>query len=71
MGAFIQDLTFVDLCRLREICKRVYFKRTAVPHKGRPGKHMTDAEADKWIESMGPRVMQARIKMAVDQGMVK
>jgi|TARA_R110000824_G_scaffold394040_1_gene593593 hypothetical protein len=69
--SFIEDLTYADHMRLREVVKRVFLEKTAAKHKGVKGKILSDIEADRWIESMGPRTMEKRIKIAVDSGMVK
>ena len=63
-SSFIADLNLRDLQRLREVCRRVFREKC----NGRP---LTNIQCDKWIESMGPKVMEKRIKIAVDTKMVE
>lgn len=62
-ASFIQDLSFTDLKRLRLIVKRVYMRY-------HPNELCTDAEADRIIEAMGPRVHEKMLKRAIDAGKV-
>ena len=62
--SFIADLNLRDLQRLREVCRRVFREKCN-------GRSLTNTQCDKWIESMGPKVMEKRIKIAVDTKMVE
>jgi len=62
--SFVADLNFQDLQRLRAVVKKVHLKNY-------PTHMITDYEADKLIEALGPEVREAMIKAAVDQGQVK
>ena len=67
--SFCSDLKWEDLQRLRSVCQQVHKK-----HMVRAGKKYTPLplnEVDKWIESMGPKVREQRIKIAVDMGTVQ
>lgn len=57
--SFISSLDPVDLERLREIVRRVYWKKQKARHK-------TDYEVDKFIEAIGPGVQESLIKSLVD-----
>ena len=66
--SFCSDLRFEDLQRLRKVCQRVH-----KVHMNRASKKYEPLplhEVDKWIESMGPRIREQRIKIAVDKGVV-
>lgn len=62
--SFVHGLNMTDLQRLREIVKRVHLKHYP--------KHMiTDYEADKLIDAIGPETAGAIVKASVDMGFVK
>ena len=66
--SFCADLKWEDLQRLRQVCQRVHKE-----HMFRANKKyepMPLHEVDKWIESMGPKVREDRIRIAVDKGVV-
>lgn len=60
-GGFSTELSFTDLCRLRAIVKRVHLKH-------HPGHLITDYEADRVIDVMGPQTQAYLIKQMVDAG---
>lgn len=62
-GGFLSSLRFEDLQRLREVVKRVHMKLY-------PAEHYTDREADRIIESLGPRILEQQLKRAVDSRLV-
>ena len=66
-ASWISELRFEDLQRLRQAARRAY--AIATKRKNRPARHLTDKDADKWIEALGPKVAEQRIKRLVDQGM--
>lgn len=57
--SFCGELSFRDLQRLRQIVKRVWMKYM-------PPELYTDHEADKIIESYGPKTREHLLKRAVD-----
>ena len=67
-SSFIGDLSLRDLNRLRSVCQKVH-KQNMV-RAGKVYRVMPLHEVDKWIESMGPKVREKRIKIAVDKGAV-
>ena len=67
-SSFIGDLSLRDLNRLRSVCQKVH-KQNMV-RAGKAYRVMPLHEVDKWIESMGPKVREKRIKIAVDKGAV-
>jgi hypothetical protein len=56
---FAQEITFRELQRLRQIVKRVWMKYF-------PPELYTDREADRIIESYGPKTREHLLKRAVD-----
>lgn len=62
-ASFIQDLSFKDLQRLRAVVKRNLMRR-------HPTELFTDHEADRIIESLGPKIHERMLKRAVDAGKV-
>lgn len=54
------DISFQDRQRLRKIVKTIHFKHY-------PKEFITDKEADKLIESLGPKVAQDMIKKYLEQ----
>jgi hypothetical protein len=62
--SFVAGLNMTDLQRLREIVKRVHLRNYP--------KHMiTNFEADKLIDAIGPETAGAIVKASVDLGFVK
>lgn len=62
--SFVHGLSNEDLRRLREIVKRVHLKHYP--------KHMiTDYEADKLIDAIGPETAAAVVKASIDTGFTK
>lgn len=66
--SFVADLSFPDLERLRKVCAGVH--RENMFRSGKPYAPMDPKQIDAWIESMGPKVREQRIKIAVDNGRV-
>lgn len=60
---FLNTLTVTDRERLRKIVKKVHLKNY-------PQHMITDYEADKLIEAIGPEVAGQLVKEAVDKGQV-
>lgn len=60
-ASFVADLAFRDLCRLRAIVKKIHFRHY-------PKELITDREADKLIEAVGPQVSERLLKQKVDEG---
>jgi len=54
------DITFQDRQRLRRIVKTIHFKNY-------PKHLITDKEADKLIEALGPKVAEDLIKKYIEQ----
>lgn len=54
------DITFQDRQRLRKIVKKIHFKNY-------PKHLITDKEADKLIEALGPKVAEDLIKKYIEQ----
>jgi hypothetical protein len=54
------DITFQDRQRLRKVVKTIHFKNY-------PKEFITDKEADKLIEALGPKVAEDMIKKYIDQ----
>jgi hypothetical protein len=54
------DITFQDRQRLRKIVKKIHFKNY-------PKYLITDKEADKLIEALGPKVAEDLIKKYIEQ----
>jgi hypothetical protein len=61
--SFVHDLSPEDLRRLREIVKRTHLKHY-------PTHMITDYEADKLIDAIGPATAGMVIKKAMDTGFV-
>ena len=62
--SFLTELRHDDLLRLRASVKRIYMARYP--------KHMiTDREADRVIEALGPEAAEACVRRAVDTGVVE
>lgn len=57
---FVADLSFQDLQRLRKVVRKVHMRHY-------PSALLTDHEADKIIEAMGPQTSETLIKIAVDK----
>lgn len=57
--SFLSELRYEDLRRLRSLVKQVHMRH-------HPIQFMTDAEADKVIEALGPEVMMEQLAQAVD-----
>ena len=53
------DITFQDRQRLRKIVKKIHFKNY-------PTEMITDKEADKLIEALGPKVAEDLIKKYIE-----
>lgn len=62
--SFSSLLSVKDRGRLREIVKRTHLKHY-------PVEHLTDYEADKFIDSLSERVIEAKLRGGVDGGMVR
>lgn len=58
LNSFLGDLDLLDLQRLRTITKRAAKKH---------GKTLTDQEADRVIESLGPQAAYEAVRAAVDR----
>ena len=54
------DISFQDRQRLRTIVKKVHFKNY-------PKEFITDKEADKLIEALGPKVAEDMIRKYINQ----
>ena len=54
------DITFQDRQRLRKIVKKIHFKNY-------PTEMITDKEADKLIEALGPKVAEDLIKKYIEK----
>ena len=67
-SGFLADLSFKDLERLRAVCQKVH--REKMFRSAKPYRPLPIYEVDKWIESMGEKVRQKRIKVAVDNSVV-
>lgn len=63
LPSFITALSFHDLKRLRKVVKQYHMAHY-------PALHFTDREADRIIEALGPRVLDAQLKQAIDEGIV-
>ena len=64
IAAFIDDLSFRDLTRLRATTRQQYARLN-------PGKpELTDEQCDSYIQMVGPEVHEREIRAAVDQGRV-
>ena len=57
---FINDLKHQDLLRLRRVVRKVHMKNY-------PENLMTDHEADRIIEAIGPEIAERMVKIAVDR----
>lgn len=62
--SFASLLSVKDRNRLREIVKRTHLRYN-------PVEHLTDYEADKFIDSLSERVIAAKLRAGVDGGMVE
>jgi hypothetical protein len=62
-GTWSSRLSVVDRERLRKVVKTVHFAHY-------PTEKITDYEADKLIDAMGPATGEAIIKKALDRGLV-
>jgi hypothetical protein len=62
-ASFIAGLSFADLVRLRQIVRKTHMKHY-------PTSKLTDHEADRIIESLGPRTNEALLKNFVDAQIV-
>lgn len=60
LRSFIADLSLTDLKKLRHIVKRVHMRHLK-------SHQITDYEADKYIESLGPQTRETLVKVAVDK----
>tara|TARA_Y100000401_G_C8188513_1_gene157563 strand:+ start:312 stop:545 length:234 start_codon:yes stop_codon:yes gene_type:complete len=67
-SSFVADLSIQDLNRLRAVCQKVH--KENMVRAGKAYRVLPLHEVDKWIESMGPKVREKRIKIAVDKGAV-
>lgn len=61
-GTFLTSLSHQDRQRLRQIVKKVHLRN-------QPGSMITDREADRVIEAMGPITQEKLIRKAVEHGM--
>ena len=57
--AFLSELSFNDLQRLRRLVKQVHLRF-------HPKDKLTDREADRLIETLGPEIMEQDIKRAME-----
>jgi hypothetical protein len=62
--SFLAELSERDLMRLRSIVRVVHFKEY-------PTEFVTDYEADRVIESVGPEVAAKIVRQYVDRGLVE
>lgn len=67
--SFVADLTWKDLQRLRAVVQRVHKEK--MTRRGKKYTPMPLRQVDEWIEAMGPKVREKRIKLAVDRGFVE
>ena len=58
----IASLKYEDLRRLRQVVKRVHFRHY-------PNEYVTDWEADKLIEALGPETAMFQLKTGIDRGL--
>ncbi len=63
LPSFITSLSFHDLKRLRKVVKAYHMAHY-------PALHFTDREADRIIEALGPRVLDAQLEQAIADGVV-
>jgi uncharacterized membrane-anchored protein len=61
--SFLASLSYDDLRQLREVAKRVHMRHYA-------DRHLTDIEADRIIEAIGPEIIEKQLKALVDRGIV-
>lgn len=61
-SSFIAGLTIKELQMLRRVLKQVHWVKGGWRRK----KVLSDYEADRQIEAMGPRIMMHRLKTAID-----
>lgn len=62
MASFIAGLSQADLDRLRTVVKAIHFRHY-------PKEFVTDREADKLIEAVGPETAGLMLRRAVDRKM--
>tara|TARA_R110000737_G_scaffold25572_4_gene44446 strand:+ start:2674 stop:2904 length:231 start_codon:yes stop_codon:yes gene_type:complete len=67
-SGFLVDLSIEQLNKLRQVCQKVH--KDNMFRSDKPYHPMSLKEVDKWIESMGEKVRQKRIKIAVDNKVV-